>query len=141
MTSEHSAFETYRTRIGKLKEHVLDEFASDVIKEFGPIVGPYGFTDAEWFYEKDHELIEVLFEDPQRRRAVHIDCSLEDGRFASNYCREEGEWEICVEGKPKSFTGLKKSLRRWIERSCEDCCLNCPTLEELEERAEEAVVH
>jgi len=132
-------FQTYHARRGKLEEEVRREFASDVIKEFGPIVAPYGFTNPDWVYEKDYEMIEVLFEDPQRRRAVRVDCALQDGSFASNYCREEGEWEICVEGKPKSFTALKKSLRRWIERSCEDCCLDCRTGGEFDEENREVI--
>lgn len=139
--NEQSGFETYRARVGKLKAHVRDEFASDVIKEFGPIVAPYGFTDPDWVYDEEYEMIEILFMDSGRRRAVRIDCTLQDGRFASNYCREEGEWEVCVEGKPKTFTALKKSLGRWLERSCEDCCLNCPTQEEIEEAAAERITH
>ena len=99
----------------KLEEQLRRQFAHDVIKEFGPILGPYGFTRAGWSHDADLDMIHVFFQDPERRHAVQIDCNLQTGSFASNYCRKEEEWEICGEGKAKSFIALKKSLRRWIE--------------------------
>jgi len=129
-------FQTYRTRLTKIEEHLRREFAHDVIKKFGPILAPYGFTRSGWSHDAELDMIQVFFQDPERQHAVQIDCNLQTDSFASNYCRKEGEWEICGEGKAKSFIGLKKSLGRWIEANCEECCLNCPTGQEIWEEDE-----
>jgi len=110
------------------------------IKEFGPILAPYGFTRSGWGHDVELDMIQVFFQDPERQHAVQIDCNLQTGSFASNYCRYEGEWEICGEGKAKSFGALKKTLRKWIESNCEECCLNCPTEREVCEEDEYTLV-
>lgn len=129
-------FETYQARRAHLEDQLRREFAHDVIREFGPVVAPYGFTRSGWSLDADLDMIQVFFEDPEREHMVQIDCNLQNGYFTANYCRKEGEWEICGEGKAKSFIALKKSLRRWIEHSCEECCLNCSTGQEVWEEDE-----
>ncbi|MBI4966209.1 MAG: hypothetical protein HY913_23220 [Desulfomonile tiedjei] len=135
-----SGFQTYETRLTRVEEQLRREFAHDVIREFGPILAPYGFTDSGWSHDPELDMIQVFFEDPQRRHAVQIDCNLRDGSFTSNYCRNEADWEICGEGKAKSFAALKDSIRRWIEANCEECCLNCATGKEVWEEDEYALV-
>lgn len=129
-------FETYQTRLTKLEEQLRREFAHDAIKEFGPILASYGFTKPGWSHDAELDMIQVFFQDPERKHAVQIDCNLQTGSFTPNYCRKEGEWEICGEGKAKSFIALKKSLRRWIEANCQECCLNCPTDQEVWEEGQ-----
>ena len=133
-------FPTYQTRLTRLEEQLRREFAHDVIRQFGPILAPYGFTGSGWSHDPELDIIQVFFQDPRGQHAVQMDCNLQDGSFTSNYCRKEGEWEICGEGKAKSFAALKKSLRRWIEANCEECCLNCSTGAEVWEEDKYAFV-
>ena len=127
-------FRTYNARINAAQRAVQEEFAKDVINEFSPIVAPFGFTKSGWRFDK--EMVRVYFEDAESHHAVQIDCDTQRDTFTPNYCRQDGEWEICSEGKPKSFLGLQKTIARWLQEFCEECCTECPTLEEIWETEE-----
>ncbi|MGB6064625.1 MAG: hypothetical protein WBG50_07430 [Desulfomonilaceae bacterium] len=131
-------FRTYQTRIEGAQKVVQEEFANDVIKEFSPIVARFGFIKSGWNYDKDLDVVRVYFEDTQSHHAVQIDCDTQRDTFTPNYCRQDEEWEICTEGKPKSFIGLQKTIARWLQESCEECCIECPTREEIWEAEEYA---
>ena len=131
-------FRSYQARVNAAQRQLREEFAGGVIREFGPIVAAFGFTQSGWSYDKDLDMIQVYFKDPQRGHAVQIDCDSQYDTFTPNYCRHDAEWEICSEGKPKSFIGLKKTVARWLQNNCEECCIDCPTREDAWEAEKHA---
>ncbi len=131
-------FRSYQARVDAAQRRLREEYAGDVIREFGPIFATFGFTQSGWSYDKDLDMIQVYFKDPLRRHAVQIDCDIHRDAFTANYCRQQEEWEICTEGKPKTFIGLKKTMAHWLRNNCEECCTDCPTREEALEAREYA---
>ncbi len=131
-------FRIYGDRIDAAQGLVREQFANDVIKEFSPIVAPFGFVKSGWIFDKDLEVVRIYFEDTQSRHAVQIDCDTQRDTFTPNYCRADGEWEICSEGKPKSFIGLQKTMVHWLRGICEECRIESSTREEIWEAGEYA---
>lgn len=127
---------TDQARTTAIQEPPREGLAASVIKEMGPILATFGFTQSEWGYDKDLDIVRVSFEDPSRSHAVQIDCNASDDSCTPNYCRYDEEWEICRDGKPKSFLGLKKTVGRWLRHNCEECCIDCSTTEESWEMGE-----
>jgi hypothetical protein len=123
-------FRSYQARAAAARRQLREEYAGDVIREFEPIFAAFGFTQSGWSYDKDLDMIQVYFKDSRRRHAVQIDCDTRRDTFTANYCRQDGEWEICSEGKPKTFIALKKTVGRWLRNNCEECCIDCPTRDE-----------
>ena len=108
-------------------------YSDTVIKQFHPVVSQFGFTKPEWDYDSELDTVRVQFEDPLRRNAVQIDCHLHENSFSANFCRMEGEWQMCIEGKPKTLSGLVATLPRWLLRQCPECGTSPSEEEELEE--------
>jgi hypothetical protein len=110
-----------------------ENFAYRVMREFRPLVSRLGFGSPRWDYDQEFGILRVHFEDRTGENAVQIDYSVEDDRYSANYCRNEDEWQICTEGKPRKLRTLKGTLTRWILDTCEDCCEDCEPAEPWEE--------
>ncbi len=107
---------------------------SDAITEhFQPIVAQFGFTRPTWAYSADLEIVRVHFEDPRGEKAVQIDRHVADGSYSANYCRMDDEWQVCVEGKHRSFAALSATLPKWIRRHCRECRTQDVKVEETQE--------
>jgi hypothetical protein len=96
-------------------------YSDTVIKQFHPIVAQFGFTKPEWDYDEETEVVRVQFENPAKKNAVQIDYHLQDDSYSANYCRMEGDWQMCIEGKLKSLMSLRATLSRWVLNHCEEC--------------------
>ncbi len=96
-------------------------YSDTVIKQFHPIVAQFGFTQPEWDYDEETEVVRVQFENPVRGNAVQIDYHLDDDSYSANYCKMEGDWQMCIEGKLKSLVALRATLSRWVLNHCEEC--------------------
>jgi hypothetical protein len=77
-----------------------EDLARAVMSEFRPIVKRLGFGNPRWGYDDESEILRVQFDDRDHEKAVQIDYSIQNDRHSANYCRNEGEWQICSEGKP-----------------------------------------
>jgi hypothetical protein len=115
----------------ELASSKAQQYSDTVIKQFHPVVAQFGFTEPVWDYDADREIVRVQFENPDRGNAVQIDCHVQENSYRANYCHAEGEWHMCIEGKPKkSMAALRATLSRWILDNCEQCR---PRPEEMEE--------
>jgi hypothetical protein len=110
-----------------------EDFAGTVTREFHPIVSKLGFGSPRWDYDEELDIVRVQFEDPKHENAVQIDYSAANDSYSANYCRNEGEWQICTEGKPRKLRKLKDMLTVWLLKNCEDCCVDCEPAEALAE--------
>lgn len=109
------------------------QYSDTVIKQFHPVVAQFGFTEPIWDYDAELDIVRVQFENPDRGNAVQIDCHVEDKSYSANYCHAEGEWHMCIEGKPKkSMAALRATLSRWILDNCEACRSDLEQMEETE---------
>ncbi|HMK37526.1 MAG TPA: hypothetical protein VK463_20810 [Desulfomonilaceae bacterium] len=108
-----------------------ERFALGIIREFGPVVGRLGFGSPRWEYEETLRTLRVQFDDPQRKKAVQIDYKGDGRLYSANYCRDDGEWQICTQRKPQALRMLKHSLTDWLLDVCEDCCLDCEPAPEV----------
>jgi hypothetical protein len=99
----------------------IDKCSDTVVKQFHPLVSQFGFTTPEWDYDPESATVRVQFENSQRRDAIQIDCQVEQNSYRANYCQMEGDWSMCVQGKPNSLAGLRATLSRWIRHQCPDC--------------------
>ena len=109
------------------------KYSDTVIKQFHPLVAQFGFTKSEWDYDPEVDIVRVQFENPQKKNAIQVDCHIEDNSYSANFCQMEGEWKMCIEGKPKTLAGLRATLSRWILHQCPDCGTNPGEPEEYEE--------
>ncbi len=109
------------------------QYSDSMIEQFHPIVAQFGFATPSWDYSPDLDIVRVQFEDRRREKAVQIDCHIRDASYSANYCRMEGEWQMCVEGKPRSLEALRATLARWIRRHCVECRTKAEEEEETEE--------
>jgi hypothetical protein len=112
-----------------------EDFARKLMQEFRPIVNKLGFGLPRWEYDQDSETLRVQFEDRKHESAVQIDYSVDKGSYSANYCQNEGEWQICTEGRPDRLSKLKGILTEWLLEKCEDCCVDCEPAESWEEYA------
>ena len=65
-------------------------YSDTVIKQFHPIVAQFGFTQPEWDYDEETEVVRVQFENPVRGNAVQIDYHLDDSSYHANYLQNGG---------------------------------------------------
>ncbi|MBI5250697.1 MAG: hypothetical protein HY912_14500 [Desulfomonile tiedjei] len=108
-------------------------YSDTVIKQFHPLVAQFGFTNSEWDYDPELHIVRVQFDNPRQKNAVQIDCHLEENSYSANYCRNEGDWQMCVEGRHKTLVGLRATLSRWILRQCPECGPSPVDQDEFEE--------
>jgi hypothetical protein len=110
-----------------------EKLANRVIREFRPIVGRFGFSDPQWDYDAELGIVRVQFEDKSRANVVQIDYRTDQASYNANYCRNDGQWQICAEGKPKNLDKLKATLPDWLLKNCEDWRLDCEPQEPWKE--------
>ena len=97
------------------------EQSDSVIKQFSPLVARFGFTTPRWDCDPELNIVRVQFERPREGRAIQIDYYMQADAYSANYCRAEGAWQICAEGKRTSLGTLFASLPRWILEHCRAC--------------------
>jgi len=100
---------------------MAQQYSDSIIEQFQPIVAQFGFSEPRWDYDPEEEIVRVQFQNPRRGNAVQIDCHVQDDKYSANYCRMEGEWKMCVEGKHKKLPALKVTLPHWIRKHCLEC--------------------
>lgn len=109
-----------------------ERYSDSIIRQFHSIVAGFGFTKPEWDYDPELDTVRGQFENPARGNAVQVDCHFGDGSYSANYCRMDGAWQMCIEGKRKSLPALRKTLSRWIRKYCEECTERSELDEETE---------
>jgi hypothetical protein len=92
-----------------------------ILKQFSPLVAQYGFAKPQWDCDPKLDIVRVQFERPREGRRIQIDYYMQADAYSANYCRAEGEWQICAEGKRTSLGALTASLPRWIVEHCREC--------------------
>jgi hypothetical protein len=105
----------------ELASSKAERSSDSIIRQFHPIVAGFGFTKPEWDYDPELDTVRVQFKNPDRGIAVQVDCHFRDGSYSANYCRMDGAWQMCIEGKRKSLPALRKTLSRWISKHCVEC--------------------
>jgi len=109
----------------------VQQYSDAIIAQFHPIAAQFGFTKPVWDYDPELDIVRVQFENSERGNALQIDYHVEKDSCSANYCRMQGAWQMCIEGKRKSMPALRATLPRWIRRQCEECRIG-PELEEAE---------
>ncbi len=92
-----------------------------IIKQFHPIVAEFGFTKPVWDYDSELDIVRVQFENSSQGDALQIDHHFRNDSYSANYCRLKGDWQMCIEGKPRKLTAFKARLSSWIRQNCEKC--------------------
>ncbi|MDQ7785538.1 MAG: hypothetical protein RDU20_21835 [Desulfomonilaceae bacterium] len=110
-----------------------EDFANWIIREFRPVVSKLGFGRPRWDYDPEFGVLRVQFEHADQEKAVQIDYDARSDLFSANYCRNEGEWHICNEGKPGKLGKLKGTVLNWLLDMCEECCVDCEPIEPWDE--------
>ncbi len=110
-----------------------EDYAYRVLREFRPIVRKLGFGSPRWDYDGEFGILRVQLDDRERDDAVQIDYDVENDLYSANYCQNEGEWQVCTQGKPNKLRTLKGTLTNWLLDMCEDCCADCEPTESWDE--------
>ncbi len=92
-----------------------------VVKRFSLLLAQFGFTKPQRDCDPELNVVRVQFERPREGRAIQIDYYLQADAYSANYCRAEGDWQICAEGKRTSLGALTAGLPRWILDHCREC--------------------
>lgn len=103
------------------KPSKIQEDSDTIIKRFHPIVAEFGFTKPVWDYDSELDIVPVQFENSGRGNALQIDHHFRNDAYSANYCRLEGDWQMCIEGKPQKLPAFKAHLSSWIRQNCEEC--------------------
>lgn len=112
---------------------VAEKLSDSIVEQIRPVVAQFGFTRPSWDYSAELDIVRVQFDDPRSEKAVQVDCDLLENSCSANYCRMEGRWQVCVEGKQKSLAALRATLPRWIRRHCGECRTKDEAAEEAED--------
>ena len=99
----------------------VQEDSDTIVQQFHPIVTKFGFTKPRWDYDPESDILRVQFENPEKSRALQIDHHFASDSFSANYCRLQGDWQMCIEGKPQRLPKFKASLSLWVLDNCEEC--------------------
>ncbi len=103
------------------KSSKAQEASDTIIKQIHPIVAEFGFTTPVWDYDSESDIVRVQFENSKQGNALQIDHHFRNDSYSANYCRLEGDWQMCIEGKPQKLGMFKANLSRWIRQNCEEC--------------------
>ncbi len=98
-----------------------ERYKGNIIREFHPIVARFGFTEPQWDYDPELDVVRVQFDNPERADALQVDCHVQDDSYSPNFCRMDGDWRTCIEGKSRSLSAFRATLSRWITDFCEEC--------------------
>lgn len=103
------------------REKSPEATATRMVNIFRPILSEFGFNDLSWEYDRKRNFMELNFTGSGGKHGVQIECNLKNETCKPHYCRAQGQWSVCTEGKFKSVAFLALGLGEWVKETCVYC--------------------